>query len=163
WCPNPEPACAGPRHRRSWGTARVPAGDGAGPPAPGRRGGNSDDRTTGRGGAVILRLALGAGAVSAAAMGGVFFALSTFVMLGLGIAGAALADLGEPGAPLALAGAVAYVAGVAVLTVGYHVPRNDALDRLDPDGAGTPAAWATYLRTWTAANHVRTLAGLAAA
>ncbi|HEX6418867.1 MAG TPA: anthrone oxygenase family protein [Acidimicrobiales bacterium] len=148
---------------------------------------------------MILRLALGAGAVSAAAMGGVFFAFSTFVMralgrlpasrgmaamqqinrdapnpwfmvplfgtaaLGLGIGGAALADPGEPGAPLALAGAVVYLAGVVVLTAAYHVPRNDSLDRLDPAGAEAPAAWATYLRTWTAANHVRTLAGLATA
>jgi uncharacterized membrane protein len=37
------------------------------------------------------------------------------------------------------AGEVVYVAGVVVTTVAFHVPRNDALGRLDP---GAVTAWA---------------------
>ncbi|HET9611474.1 MAG TPA: anthrone oxygenase family protein [Acidimicrobiales bacterium] len=140
-------------------------------------------------------LALGVAAVSAAAMGGVFFAFSTFVMRALGWlppapgmaamqqinraaptpwfmvplfgtavvgVGAAVGAAGEPGATLAVAGAVVYLAGL-VLTIAYHVPRNEALDRLDAASPASEPAWSTYLRTWTAANHLRTLTCLAAA
>lgn len=140
-------------------------------------------------------LALGVAAVSAAAMGGVFFAFSTFVMAALGRLppaqgmaamqeinrtaptpwfmvplfgtaalgiGVAVGAAGEPGAALAVAGAAVYLAGV-VLTVAYHVPRNEALDGLDAASASSEPAWSTYLRTWTAANHLRTLTCLAAA
>ncbi|HEX6425560.1 MAG TPA: anthrone oxygenase family protein [Acidimicrobiales bacterium] len=139
--------------------------------------------------------ALGVAAVSAAAMGGVFFAFSTFVMRALGRlppaqgmaamqeinraaptpwfmvplfgtaalgVGVAVGGAGEPGATLAAAGAAVYLAGV-VLTVAYHVPRNEALDRLDAASPGSEPAWSTYLRSWTAANHLRTLTCLAAA
>lgn len=78
--------------------------------------------------------ALGVAAVSAAAMGGVFFAFSTFVMGALGR-----------------------------LPPAYHVPRNEALDRLDAASPDSEPAWSTYLRSWTAANHLRTLTCLAAA
>jgi uncharacterized membrane protein len=45
----------------------------------------------------------------------------------------------------------------------YHVPRNDALATVDPDSADAASHWSRYLRGWTAANHVRTVAPLAAA
>jgi len=45
----------------------------------------------------------------------------------------------------------------------FHVPRNDALAALVPDAPGTTDAWRTYLREWTAANHVRAAAALLAA
>ena len=61
-----------------------------------------------------------------------------------------------------IAGAL-YVVGVVVLTIGYHVPRNDRLDALDPDSVDGIAYWATYLREWVRMNHVRTVAPLAAA
>ncbi len=48
-----------------------------------------------------------------------------------------------------------------VLTVVYHVPRNNALALVDPGGAGAPHAWAQYLSSWTAWNHVRTVSALA--
>jgi uncharacterized membrane protein len=45
----------------------------------------------------------------------------------------------------------------------YHVPRNDALAAVDPDSAEAERVWSRYLTEWTAANHVRTIAGVAAA
>ncbi|GAA3703653.1 DUF1772 domain-containing protein [Zhihengliuella alba] len=58
-----------------------------------------------------------------------------------------------PGA-LLVGGAVLYLAGF-VLTVVYHVPRNESLARLDPRAAGAVPVWRAYLREWTRANTVR--------
>jgi uncharacterized membrane protein len=69
---------------------------------------------------------------------------------------------GEPAAAWQLAGAALYLVCV-VLTMAYHVPRNDALARLDPDAAGAVAPWHHYLTYWTAWNHVRTLSATAGA
>jgi len=52
---------------------------------------------------------------------------------------------------------------VVVLTMAYHVPRNDALDTVDPNAADAAGHWDRYVRTWTAWNHVRTIAPLASA
>ena len=62
----------------------------------------------------------------------------------------------ERGLPevLAASGSVCYLAGFA-LTIAYNVPRNEALDRLDPSAASTVPVWQTYLQEWTAANTVR--------
>ena len=40
---------------------------------------------------------------------------------------------------------------------------NAALDGLDPVAPGAPAAWDRLAREWTAANHVRAVAGMVAA
>jgi uncharacterized membrane protein len=72
-------------------------------------------------------------------------------------------QLDEPDAPYALAGSVVYLVGSILLTMGYHVPRNEALDKLDAAGPDAPSAWARYHREWTPWNHVRTVACLAAA
>lgn len=72
-------------------------------------------------------------------------------------------QLERSGSGLAIAGALCYLAGVVLVTMFANVPRNNALAAVD---ASTPAGaeiWAEYLRTWTAWNHVRTVAGLAAA
>ena len=61
-----------------------------------------------------------------------------------------------------IAGAL-YVVGVVLVTVGYHVPRNNMLDSLDPNSAEGVAYWATYLKEWVRMNHVRTIAPLVAA
>ena len=50
----------------------------------------------------------------------------------------------------------------AVMTVAFHVPRNDTLAALDPSAVGAADAWAIYVREWTVGNHVRTLSGLVA-
>lgn len=46
--------------------------------------------------------------------------------------------------------------------MGYHVPRNNALDRVEPAAADADGRWARYRRGWTAWNHVRAAASLAA-
>ena len=61
-----------------------------------------------------------------------------------------------------LAGAVAYMVPI-VLTAAYHVPRNDALAAVAVDAPEAARLWATYLREWTAWNHVRTVGAIAAA
>ncbi|MEA2671550.1 MAG: hypothetical protein QOG45_1770 [Chloroflexota bacterium] len=79
------------------------------------------------------------------------------------LAVSALTRLGEPAARYQLAGSAVYLAGAVVLTIVYHVPRNDALAVVDPTGAGAAGMWRHYLAGWTAWNHVRTLTSLAAA
>ncbi len=56
-----------------------------------------------------------------------------------------------------VAGALAYLASV-VLTGTFHVPRNNALDRVDATTLQAAAdGWASYARPWTQANHLRAL------
>jgi uncharacterized membrane protein len=64
---------------------------------------------------------------------------------------------------LLLIGAALYLLGTIGLTMGFHVPRNDALALLDPKRADAAAAWHDYSVAWTRANHLRTLAALGAA
>jgi uncharacterized membrane protein len=80
--------------------------------------------------------------------------------VGLG-AWAALTRLDEPSGRLVLAGCALYLVCI-VLTGAYHVPRNNALDLLDPSGPGSADAWRHYLAGWILLNHVRALAPLAA-
>ena len=75
----------------------------------------------------------------------------------------ALTALDESYALWLIVAAVLYLGGVFGLTMAYHVPRNDALDRLVPDAPDTATAWGRYLAEWTTANHVRSAAGLLAA
>ena len=122
---------------------------------------------------------------------GVFFAFSSFIMEGLGdvpsavgaeamqginrkainplfmavLFGPALISVwaiihaathwGDRTATFLLAGGVVYILGAIVLTMARNVPLNDALMA----DAGT---WSHYLTEWTAWNHVRTVASLAA-
>jgi len=69
----------------------------------------------------------------------------------------------QPGAGLLLAGSLLYLVGTFGVTIAGNVPLNDALAALDPQSAEAARLWARYLVSWTAWNHVRTLAGLAAA
>jgi uncharacterized membrane protein len=73
----------------------------------------------------------------------------------------AIVNWGEDGATAAFVGSVVYVLSVVVVTAVYHVPRNDALARLDADAPSSAPAWARFLREWTGMNHVRTLGALA--
>lgn len=69
----------------------------------------------------------------------------------------------EPGAVYLFAGSALYLVGTLLVTIVFNVPRNESLASLtptDPDGA---SLWAVYLASWTAWNHVRTVAALAAA
>jgi uncharacterized membrane protein len=64
---------------------------------------------------------------------------------------------------LRLLGGLVYVLGSTVLTIAYHVPRNEVLDRLDGSDAAVAPGWSTYLDEWVPWNHVRALASLASA
>lgn len=70
---------------------------------------------------------------------------------------AALARWQWPDSVLLLLGGLLYLLGTFLVTIVCNVPRNNSLAR---DGA---AVWADYLVSWTAWNHVRTAASLAAA
>lgn len=90
------------------------------------------------------------------------------VFLGAGVACALLAGASpwtwsRPGAGLRLAGGLLYLVGTIGVTAVCNVPRNDALAKLDASSVEAAAAWARYLASWTAWNHVRTVAALAAA
>lgn len=59
-----------------------------------------------------------------------------------------------------VAGAI-YIVGVVLVTIGYHVPRNNVLAGVDPHSAEGIAYWARYLEEWVRMNHVRTIAPIA--
>jgi uncharacterized membrane protein len=69
----------------------------------------------------------------------------------------------EPYAVYLVVGSVLYLLGAFGLTRGYHVPRNDALDAVDPHAPDAAVHWARYRADWTRWNHVRAAAALAAA
>lgn len=70
---------------------------------------------------------------------------------------------GGPAAPLVVAGAAVYLAGVVGVTAVANVPLNDRLAAAVPGTATGDAVWAGYTRRWTRWNTVRTVAGTAAA
>ena len=72
----------------------------------------------------------------------------------------ALRHLDQRWAVYLLTGTALYLVCL-VLTMVYHVPRNDALALVDPAGPGAAHAWAHYLSPWTAWNHVRTVTAMA--
>lgn len=132
-----------------------------------------------------------AATVGAGLNGGVFFAFSTFIMTALrrlrprdGLIAmqqinrdapspwfmtalfgtavlsvvAAIDGLGTE----RVAAASSYLVAI-VLTMAYHVPRNNALDGVDPDALEAEATWLRYARDWTRWNHLRTFACLLSA
>ena len=60
-------------------------------------------------------------------------------------------------------GSLLYLIGTIGVTRAFNIPRNDALARVDPTSAEGARLWANYVTSWTAWNHVRTAAALAAA
>jgi uncharacterized membrane protein len=78
------------------------------------------------------------------------------------VAVASLMRWHDPGAAYLLAGCVLYFAGTFLVTMVFNVPRNDALAKLTPASAEAASLWIAYLSTWTAWNHVRTIAALGA-
>jgi uncharacterized membrane protein len=94
--------------------------------------------------------------------------LFMLALFGTAVLGAVLAvwgalELGQDHGPYLLAGGALYVAGVVGTTMTYNVPRNDALAAAGPRDPAAAELWERYLSEWTAGNHVRTVAGLAAA
>jgi uncharacterized membrane protein len=137
----------------------------------------------------VRAIALGA-ALGSGLMAGLFFAFSVSVMRALasrpaaeGIAamqainrailnpvflvvftGTALASVATlfSGNAWLLAGGAFYLAGAFGVTALFNVPRNNALARASAGDPESARLWADYLATWTAWNHVRTAASLAA-
>lgn len=69
----------------------------------------------------------------------------------------------DPGAAYLLAGGALYLIGTFLVTVVFNVPRNKALASVRPADSDGASLWASYLASWTAWNHIRTAAALAAA
>jgi uncharacterized membrane protein len=65
--------------------------------------------------------------------------------------------LDDPKAVWVIAGGALYIVSV-LITVMYHVPHNDQLMKVDPNGAGAGSTWSHFYSSWMAWNHVRTLA-----
>jgi uncharacterized membrane protein len=68
----------------------------------------------------------------------------------------------KPGAGFLLAASLLYLIGTFLVTMLFNVPRNDALAAVEPGSANGVAVWASYVSSWTAWNHVRTVAAVAA-
>ena len=90
---------------------------------------------------------------------GTFFGTSA---LSLVLAVSALMNWAEPGAFDLLVGSLLYLIGSILVTMICNVPLNDRLAAVKPESAEGNAVWTHYLSVWTAWNHVRTVASLAA-
>lgn len=78
------------------------------------------------------------------------------------IAAALLGQAGS-GAGWLISGGLLYLVGSILVTIAGNVPLNNALAAAAPDSAEGAGLWSRYLSVWTAWNHVRTAASLAAA
>ena len=81
----------------------------------------------------------------------------------LGLVAWAVISLGERPAALVLAGGALYIIGTIGVTIACNVLLNDRLAKLHPQGAEAAGRWEEYVTKWTAWNHVRAAAALAAA
>lgn len=100
-------------------------------------------------------------AINVAILNPLFFALffgTTAACLFALIEG--LSHRSVPGAAFLWAGSLLYLAGGFGVTTAFNVPLNDALAATS--GHESARVWADYLTHWTAWNHVRTVASLAA-
>ncbi len=62
-----------------------------------------------------------------------------------------------------LIGGVLYLVGTLLVTTVFSVPRNNALAAVVPTSSEAARLWTAYVSSWTAWNHVRTIASLGAA
>lgn len=69
----------------------------------------------------------------------------------------------EPGAVYLFAGSTFYLVGCLLVTIVFNVPRNETLASVVPAAPEGARLWDGYVSSWTAWNHVRTAASLAAA
>ena len=89
-----------------------------------------------------------------------FFGTAAACLFG---AGCAFVTWHEPGSGYLLAGSLLYLVGTVLVTMVFNVPLNDALAAVDPGSTEGAGIWTRYVATWTAWNHVRAVAALAAA
>jgi uncharacterized membrane protein len=76
---------------------------------------------------------------------------------------AALLRWQAPGAVYLFTAGALYLVGTLLVTIVFNVPRNNALAAVAPTDPDAARLWASYVASWTAWNHVRTAAALAAA
>jgi uncharacterized membrane protein len=79
----------------------------------------------------------------------------------LGLIVWAVISWGEAPSALVLLGGALYLVGAIGVTIVCNVPLNNRLAKLHPQSAAS--YWDEYLTQWTAWNHLRTLAAMAAA
>lgn len=87
--------------------------------------------------------------------------LGTTILCAVAMIGAILG--GKCQTPFTSLLAARYLVGSLLVTIVFNVPKNESLAALAPDGPRGADAWALYVSDWTAWNHVRTAASLAAA
>jgi uncharacterized membrane protein len=90
----------------------------------------------------------------------VFFGTAAIALV---LAITALIAWSETGAPYLLAGSLLYLVGTILVTMVFNVPLNNRLASVKPNSTEGAAVWTRYLSAWTAWNHIRTAASLAAA
>ena len=83
-------------------------------------------------------------------------------VLCLVLAIASVRNWGQPGSAFLLAGALLYLIVSVGVTIVFNVPLNDALATVDVDSAEGAATWSSFVRDWTAWNHVRTVGAVGA-
>ena len=81
----------------------------------------------------------------------------------LGLVAWAAISFSERPAALVLAGGALYIVGTIGVTIVCNVPLNNRLAKLHSQGADAAGRWDEYVAKWTAWNHVRAAASLAAA
>jgi len=91
--------------------------------------------------------------------GTVFFGTAVLCVV---LAVAAFFRWGEAGAIYLFAGSLLYLVGTIVVTIALNVPLNNALAAVAPNSAEGAGLWTRYIVSWTAWNHVRTVAALTA-
>lgn len=69
----------------------------------------------------------------------------------------------QPGAVYLFIGGALYLVGSLLVTIVFSVPNNEALASAAPAHPDAARLWAGYVASWTAWNHIRTAAALAAA
>jgi uncharacterized membrane protein len=108
--------------------------------------------------AIAAMQAINVAAISPLFMMALFGTAAACVAVGI----VSLVSWGEPYAIHLLVASGLYLVGTVLLTIVYHVPRNDALAVVDAAEPGAAEHWARYSSSWTAGNHIRTLTSLAA-
>jgi uncharacterized membrane protein len=91
-----------------------------------------------------------------------FSAFFGTALLCIAVAALSLLAWSGPSSLYALFACALYLLGAIWVTIAFNVPLNDALKRVTPDSDDGAMLWQRYLRVWTAWNHVRTIAPLAA-
>jgi len=81
----------------------------------------------------------------------------------LGLIAWAAFSWGEQPTPLVLVGGALYLVGTIGVTIACNVPLNNRLATLHPQRLDSAGRWEEYVTKWTAWNHVRVAAALAAA